>query len=274
MKIRHVTFYLTLLALLGVWLTASVPAADDLVDVVAQADEADQPEADLPDDEQGDQPRDERPHLHRHRPPTSQPDDIESRVSARVSGHRMRSAPVALTDQQEAETLEFLQKHQPGLADRLAQTREKDPEDYRRQMARVYPATRYWKSMQDRDPEVFNLIQRDLQMGRKIRELSDELANAREPERRSELEFQIREQLAKRFDVSQERRRIQIDRLAKQVELLVKQMKIRAANKDSIVESQMQEILQRIADAKQTDRKPEPAAAQASAGGVPTSQPD
>ncbi|MCE5268973.1 MAG: hypothetical protein LLG00_13930 [Planctomycetaceae bacterium] len=98
-----------------------------------------------------------------------------------------------------------------------------------------------WQSLEKKDPELFALLKKDMEMERKTRELVRDYRQASKDDR-DKIKQQIEEQVAKHFDVRQQRRALELKRLEQELQGLREKMDRRSKAKKEIVDKRVSEL--------------------------------
>ncbi len=172
-----------------------------------------------------------------------------------------------LTQEQESELLAVLKEHRRQFHNRLIKLRQEDPRAYRRMLRGTWRWYQRWKRMSVKARKASIELQ-------KIRghlwELTREI---REHGQNPQLLSELRKVVAAKFDLDQIIREDRLLQLAKEIERIRQDLKRRSAEREKIVEAQLQRWLQaatRPVRARPKARKPAPAT---KAGPAPTTRP-
>ncbi len=152
-------------------------------------------------------------------------------------------AIVPLTDKQREQVRQFLRAEQPDLFQALEAVQDKDPKRYAWMLDQAGRSAMFLMELQQDNPQLYGLYKEEMQLGRKIGRLTEDIRKAPDEAARSELVNQLREELARRFDVSQKRQKLQVAQFKRQVERLEAMLQQRLANRDQIIERELRRIL-------------------------------
>ncbi|MCL6503012.1 MAG: hypothetical protein K6T86_10035 [Pirellulales bacterium] len=111
------------------------------------------------------------------------------------------------------------------------------------------PENRPWRArleeleqLRQRDPKMAELIWQDMELERACMELAEQYRRAG-PDRREQIRAELTEQVQKHFEVRQQRRELEIARMAEQLERLRANLKRRAENKETLIGQRVAQLL-------------------------------
>jgi len=152
-----------------------------------------------------------------------------------------------------------LRQERPEVYERLMVLRREHPERFQEELPRVLrsagafevpvpppgPERRRMEmeEMRERDPERFKLVQRDEQLMDRAVETAERCRRTAEPERRKELEAQLREILNQQFDTRMEIRRLEVKDLKQRLDDLTAGLEKRAKDKPNLVDRRLKQML-------------------------------
>lgn len=182
--------------------------------------------------------------------PTDQPAEGPPRRPPRLPGQRLlserpphagRPSRQPLTEEQEAELLEFIQEHLSQRYEDFVKLSETKPRHYQFVMARMWAWYEQWKVMSPEAQEA-SITEHDLRMEafmvlRRWRETED-------PDEKAQLKAELRDALGKHFDAEQRLREIQLAQLEERIERVRQELQQRAEDRDAIVTEHMERMLE------------------------------
>jgi signal transduction protein with GAF and PtsI domain len=97
----------------------------------------------------------------------------------------------------------------------------------------------------DHDPEMFRLTQREQELDRQSRDLSDQLRRGRgiDADQKEQIRKQLTEAVNQHFNVRQERRELELKRLEEQIERLRSTVKSFKDKRDASVQRRIAQLL-------------------------------
>lgn len=98
------------------------------------------------------------------------------------------------------------------------------------------------EQLRQRDPKMAELIQQDMELERASMKLAEQFRRAG-PDRQEEVRRELAEVVQKHFEVRQQRRELEIVRLAEQLERLQVSLKRRAENKETVIKQRVAQLL-------------------------------
>ena len=96
---------------------------------------------------------------------------------------------------------------------------------------------------QMRDPEMLKLVEADRKMEQEVRNLAGQIRKSADSEQRAELRKGLEELTAKHFDLRQQQRQLQIDRMAAELEKIRQAVQKRTDTKKLIVQRRVSQLL-------------------------------
>ena len=147
-----------------------------------------------------------------------------------------------LSPEQQAEVLAFLKAEQPELFNRLHEVRQADEQRFQSMLAGVARTTRYLMDLKRANPRLYSLYKEEMQLSRQIDQLTRDVINA-PMEKQSELVAELRGKLLERFDLVQERQKLLISQFQQKMDRLEQLLKTRQANREKIIEQDIQRIM-------------------------------
>lgn len=189
------------------------------------------PDNDAPTDRPADAPP--RHHGGRERPSDAS-EHAEHRGRARGMGR-------ALTDEQEAKLLEFLQEHMASRYEAIVGMSEENPERYARVMPRMWRWYQQWKDMSPEAQEA-SLVEHDRRVETFM--ILRRWRDAASPEEKEQVKAELQEALERHFDAEQALREVQLAELEQRLEQVRQEVQQRADDRDAIVAGHMQRMLQ------------------------------
>jgi len=156
----------------------------------------------------------------------------------RPGGPRFGPGPEKIDD-----LMAFLKEYYPKMHERLNELRGSDPHGFRRQMFRMFPKIRELREMKDRNRDLFEKMIREHQLEMEIRDTVVAYRAARSTAAREELRKHLADLVSEQFDARQERLRLMIAELERELELKKKQLAEHAARKEKIIEAELQHRL-------------------------------
>lgn len=155
-------------------------------------------------------------------------------------GPSRRSRHVRLTEEQEAELLKHLARHQPEIVKRFDDLRKKDERMYRYWLSRAWGSYQRFKVL----PE--DLRKRITAKGaarRKIHDLLRAIGQAKTEAEKQRLAGQLRSPVAIQFDAEQAEREYRLTRLAKEIERVQAELKARLTQHDKMIAERIERLI-------------------------------
>jgi len=159
-------------------------------------------------------------------------------------GREHHGAAEPLTDEQVKRRLEILRQFRPELAERIEAAYETNPERVKRALGQ--PWLRSLARAAQADPEATGLAVGDRVYDFQSRELARELDEARrvgDQERVEAIRAELREVVAKHFDIRQQLREQMLQRMERRLEQLRERVQERAAKREQLIDSRLEELV-------------------------------
>ncbi len=158
--------------------------------------------------------------------------------------------PGELTAQQEKEVLEYLKDKRADSYKQLLDHQKKNPQNYQVLLRS------HWYSFEQRKrlPPAVRDAQDVLQSisYTKMWQLAREIPKTKDAHARQEMERQLHELTARRFEAEQVIREQRIQQIMEQAKLLEEELKRRAASQDQVIREQVEQLLQNAARMAET----------------------
>lgn len=152
-------------------------------------------------------------------------------------GERRRRA---LSEQEQAEVLEFIKTYRPGYYEQLQSMRREHPRRYMRALQGIRRMQRRAKSMPPEMRETM-LAERDARMRIVLR--IREIRQAQSESEKQQLTSQLRQDVSDHFDAEQQLREQRLAQLAEQLKRLGEELKTRGENREQIVAERVESWL-------------------------------
>ncbi|MBN1488846.1 MAG: hypothetical protein JXA69_02925 [Phycisphaerae bacterium] len=137
----------------------------------------------------------------------------------------------------------FLKEHYPELHDRLQHMKENDSLAFQRQMRRIMPRLPELIELADRDPDLAKLIFREHQLEMDIREVFVQYRDAEDAALAAEFKGRLTELVSEQFDVRQEKLKLMIADLERQLEQKKQALAEREQKKAEIIDLELRRRL-------------------------------
>lgn len=148
-----------------------------------------------------------------------------------------------LTDEQIDRLMAFMQTNFPAMHDRLARTRQRDPELFQKrihQTARVlFPMLRATAE----NPELGKKMVAEHQAQLALQDLKEKYAKAKDPSDQAKIREQMREQMDVAFEARIERIRLEVKQLQKRLDQATSDLARQEKNKEKFISSRLADML-------------------------------
>jgi len=139
------------------------------------------------------------------------------------------------------EFVDWLKENYPKVADKLAKLREENPGEYMKQFAESKEKYGEIMEAQKKDPEYAKVLKEDLELKQNRAMLVRKLQNA-DDEQKDDLKAELKEVVAKRFDIIIKKKEFQYKALKERLEELQKKLDSRQAELDKLAQSKDEAI--------------------------------
>jgi len=157
----------------------------------------------------------------------------------------MRVAPIFrdVTEADIADILAFVDENMPWMRPELDRLRTTSADQFRQLCRHLRYEVAQLKDLKGRDPEAFRKAIEEKQLKFRAQDLANKARAATDPADRSALADELWKVLDKLFDVEMATRAAQIGQLEGRMEALRQELKTRAANRQQIVKSRLDDML-------------------------------
>ncbi|MCK5564305.1 MAG: hypothetical protein KAJ07_03590 [Planctomycetes bacterium] len=174
----------------------------------------------------------------------------QSRGQERVEGERGRSKGRGgqwkeRVQKQHDEFVEWLGKNYPNDAEKLEKLKDKDPGAYIKQVAEKRKKYGEIMEAEKKSPKYANVLKEDMKLRQTRDSLIRKLKNA-DADQKEELQAELKEAIAKRFDIVIKKKQFKYKALKQRLEKLQKQVTDRQAELDKLVNSKDKAIADRM----------------------------
>jgi len=149
-----------------------------------------------------------------------------------------------LTQEQEEAALEHVKATYPEERyQKLQDLKGTRPAIYNRLVQKAYQEMQYLENLKERDPEMYEAMKEKRELEIQTKQLVDQYKNTENETEKVNLKNQISELLNKIFDIRQENRQKEIERLEKRLAEAKENNKKRLQNKDEIIAERLEDLL-------------------------------
>ena len=162
------------------------------------------------------------------------------------SHYRRGGYSQTFTEDEARQAFPIIELLQPDLADELRELGERDPRHLREVIQRRFPGVRYLIDLKERDPEMYRLRIRDIQLNRETRDLARAVQAAQAADREDEADDLIEtleERVTEHFDVRQALRERELDVLRERIERMQEELEDRADERDDLIEERVEGLV-------------------------------
>lgn len=136
--------------------------------------------------------------------------------------------------------MDFLKEQYPKLYEHLGELKEKDPRAFHRQMGRIMPRMPELMNIIERDPKLGKLIIDEHRLEMEIRDAVVEYRKVKDQGENATLKDRIRELISQQFDVRQEKLKLMIANMERELERKKQFLAEQAAKKDNVIDRDLQ----------------------------------
>jgi len=191
-------------------------------------------------------------------PSTPGPDAAREGPAPEGRGH-VRVAPIFrdVTEADIADIMAFATENMPWLVPELNRQRDSAPEQFRQVCRHLRFEVAQLRDLKNRDPEAFRKAIEEKQLRFRTQDLASKARAATDPKERDALAQELRNVLERLFDVEMATRGAQIGQLEGRLDALRKELAQRAANRDQVIKTRLEEALKGKREPDQKYRPPE-----------------
>ncbi len=142
---------------------------------------------------------------------------------------------------QKGEIQAFIQEFFPERAQRIASLRKRAPEIYRERRQRIVREAKHLMKMRQEDPALFLIHVDEIRSRYRVQELAKAWKEASADDRPA-IEKTLRETLNRVFDLRQETKAADLDRLLKRVEELRTSLEDRLEDREKLIEERLEKL--------------------------------
>jgi len=174
-------------------------------------------------------------------PPPKDKEAIVEYEKARQLFEQYRlSRPV--TEDRAKEIIGFYSKIDPEIENEMKLLKSKNMKEYQERLLHMDKELRYLSRLQEEEPERFEeaIVLRKLEV--QCNKLARQYHKSNDDGKKSQLEQQIREKLVQLFEMKEQEKELEIERIMERVDKMRQEMKERQANKDRIIDLRLNEL--------------------------------
>jgi len=186
------------------------------------------------------------------------PDAAREGPPAEGHGH-VRVAPIFrdVTDAEIADITAFAAENMPWLVPELNRQRDSAPEQFRQVCRHLRFEVAQLRDMKSRDPEAFRKAIEEKQLRFRTQDLASKARASTDPKERDALAQELRRVLERLFDVETATRGAQIGQLEGRLDALRNELAQRAANRDQVIKTRLEDALKGKRESDPKYRPPE-----------------
>ncbi len=140
------------------------------------------------------------------------------------------------------EVLEWLQEHEPETLEKLERLREHEPGAYYHILRELFEKMRHMAKLRERDPEGYKRMVGIRKLDREIWKLAGEYKDADSEKAKEKIAAQLKEALAKLFDLKQAQHKAEIAELEREIAKLREIYKHNQEHKEKIVAERLKKL--------------------------------
>lgn len=140
--------------------------------------------------------------------------------------------------------MKFLKEQYPRQYEHLCELRERDPRAFQRQLNRIMPRIPELMNLLERNPKLARLIIDEHRLEMDIRDAAVDYGRADDEDYRATLKERIRALISKQFDVRQEKLKLMIADLERELERKKQLLSEQATKKEKMVDREMERRLE------------------------------
>jgi hypothetical protein len=139
------------------------------------------------------------------------------------------------------EMIQFVKEYFPDRGAKLERLASENPAEFRQRRNDLVGEIRRLIDLQDRDPELFEIHIKEIQLRHKLEDLGAIYQDA-DPEERKNLDIELRELLHNAFDIRQQIKAAELEDLRKKLKHVENGLENRIKRRDELIEQRFNEI--------------------------------
>lgn len=169
-------------------------------------------------------------------------------LQAQRQGHRQavvenRRELTQQVQERRDEMIHFVRQHFPEKIDRLEALRQGNPERFQHYREELVKQVRRLRVLEAENPALFALQVEELRLRDRMNELAGRVREEQDQERRTGLELQLREELARSFELRRQVKEAELIELQEKLRELKASLERRDARREELIETRFQELV-------------------------------
>jgi hypothetical protein len=175
-------------------------------------------------------------------PPPNQKEANEQYKKAQQLFEQYRlSRPIS--EETAIEIIEFYSTIDPDIAREMTSMKRENPKSYQDRLHHMEKEMRFLSRLQEEEPERFEEAMALRKMEVQCNKLAVQYRKSKDNTEKSKLEQEIRDKLIKLFEMKEQEKKLEIERIRERLEKMRQELKERKANKNNIVELRLNELI-------------------------------
>jgi hypothetical protein len=141
------------------------------------------------------------------------------------------------------EILGFYSKIDPDMVSDMTLIKTENPKIYQDRLHHMEKEMRYLRRLQEGDPEQFEKSIKLRRLEGECNKLATQFRKSKDEAEKSKIEDDLRDLLNQLFEMKEQEKEIEIDRILKRVDKMRQEMEERKANKDNIIKIRLNQLL-------------------------------
>ena len=152
-------------------------------------------------------------------------------------------APVMLSEEDKEELSEFFKQIYPDIRVELKEMESTNPAAYDKKMQRLYREYIFLKRIEREEPERFSEAIELRKLSEEVNSIAEKYKKTQSESEKNGLKIQLNGTLSKLFDLRENERALEIDRIKERLSQLQQEMDERQKNKEQIIQKRLNELI-------------------------------
>jgi hypothetical protein len=148
-----------------------------------------------------------------------------------------------ISEEKADEILGFYSKIDPKMVKEMTLIKEKEPQIYQDRLHHMEKEMRFLRRLQEADPEQFEKSIELRRLEAECVELAKKFNMSKDETEKNKIEDELRDLLGKLFEMKEQEKEIEIDRILERVDKMRQEMEERKANRENIIKLRLNQLL-------------------------------
>ena len=154
-----------------------------------------------------------------------------------------RMAQVRISEEEEKALIEYYSMVDANVAEEMARLKERNLQRYEKRLQHMYRERLYLERIQEENPERFAEALELRKLAAESRELARQYRKSKDENEQKKLELQLNDILNRLFDLRENERAIEMERVKERLARMQHEMQERKENKAKIIKDRLNELM-------------------------------